>query len=101
MTGIGALMKDTALELLGESVTLFQEIPKVGPKEIPSISYNHQQFTFAHSPLLNPDNFLKYLWKTFDKPSVWMMQAGLYFAVFSMIVWIISVIIFVINGIYT
>ena len=51
---------DTALEILGESVTqdLFQDISLVGTKKLPSISCNHQECTFAHSPWLHPENHL-------------------------------------------
>ena len=40
---------ETALEILGESVTqkLFEDILIVGPNEIPAVSYNHQQYNFA------------------------------------------------------
>ena len=91
------------MKILGESVNqdLFQDISFNGNKKLPSISYNHQEYTFAHSPWLNPENLLNSILEIFDKPSKWMMKAGLYFAVFSMIIWIISVIIVVIKGIYT
>ena len=78
---------ETVLEILGESVTQ--------QNDIPTISYNHQQYNFANSLWLNPDSFLQSFLNVFGKPHLWMMEAGLYFAVFSMIIGFFSLKIFV------
>ena len=53
---------ETALEILEESVTqkLFEDIPIVGPNDIPTVSYNHQQYNFANSTRLNTESFLHF-----------------------------------------